>query len=351
VTVAQLGQLLSALHDKSDSEQALQLSELTLTERLSDLRSHSLSGDLRGGKARQALLALADTSAFMNLPVDEIPTDPAPDRSTQQRLSSLALDYLNKTVPNLPNFYATRTTKHFQENPSFEKGDVKIQRQPLHISGTEKDTVSYRGGYEISESDGGRSKKRKADDPYLVTYGTFAPILRGALDSIVSHTTLAWTHWEKIAGRSVASFRFAIPEEQSSYDAGGCCLPDGDGTVAFRSRVGYHGEIAVDPDTGAVLRLELIFDPKSTTPLIVSEIVVEYGPVDIGGKTYICPVKSVSISRGRSVTVLSETLNARARNQWRESFRTYGPYATMMNDVTFDSFHLFHAESRMLTEP
>ncbi len=351
VSVAQLEQLVSALHDKSDSEQALQLSELTLTERLSDLRSQRLIGDLRGGKARQALLTLADSSAFLDLPGDEIPTDPPPEHANQQRLSSMALQYLNKTVPNLPNFYATRTTEHFQENPSFDKGDLKIPHQPLHLAGTEKDTVSYRSGYEVSESTGGRSKRRKSDEPYLVTYGSFAPILRGALDSIVSHTSLTWSRWEKIAGRSVAIFRYAIPEGQSSYDTGGCCLPDGDGTGAFRSRVGYHGEIAVDPDTGAVLRLELVFDLNSTTPLIVSEILVEYGPVDIGGKTYICPVKSVSISRGRSVVVFSETLNARPRNQWRESFRTYGPYATMMNDVTFESFHLFHADSRMLTGP
>jgi hypothetical protein len=103
--------------------------------------------------------------------------------------------------------------------------------------------------------------------------------------------------------------------------------------------------------TGAIRRLKLIFDLKSTTPLAQSEIMVEYGPVNIGGKTYFCPVKSVSVSRGRSVAVLSETLNARARNQWRESFRTYGPYATLLNEVTFESFHLFHADSRMLTGP
>ena len=76
---------------------------------------------------------------------------------------------------------------------------------------------------------------------------------------------------------------------------------------------------------------------------------VEYGPVEIAGKIYICPVRSVSVSRGRSVVVMSETLNARAKIQWRESFRTYGPYATMLNDITFDAFHLFHADSHMLT--
>jgi len=76
---------------------------------------------------------------------------------------------------------------------------------------------------------------------------------------------------------------------------------------------------------------------------------IEYGPVEIAGKSYICPVKSVSISRGRSVAVLSETLKDREKIAWHESFRTYGPYATMLNDTTFDAFHVFRADSHMLT--
>jgi VWFA-related protein len=351
LTVEQLGQVLTTAHDKSDAELAQQLSALTLTERLSRTKLLSWMANLRGGKARQAFLALADASAFLDPPAKEIPADAPPDHDAQQRIASLALEYLNKALPNLPNFYATRTAVHYQENPPFEKGDAKITYQPLHVADTVKDTVFYRNGYEVGESDSGKNKKRKVDEPYLVTYGTFGPILRGALDAIiVAPNGLSWRRWENGAGKSLAVLGFVIAEEKSAYDTGGCCLPDGDGTSAFRSRVGYHGEIAIDPATGAILRLELIFDLKSTTPLNRSEIMVEYGPVEIAGKTYICPVRSVSISRGRSVVVISEALNARAKTQWRESFRTYGPYATMLNDITFDTFHLFHADSHMLTD-
>ena len=125
-------------------------------------------------------------------------------------------------------------------------------------------------------------------------------------------------------------------------------MPDGDGTIAFHHRAGYHGEITIDPMTGAILRLELIFDLKSTTPDIRSEAMIEYGPVEIAGKSYICPVKSVSISRGRSVAILSETLNGHEKIQWHQTFRTYGPYATMLNDITFDTFHVFRTDSHML---
>jgi hypothetical protein len=79
---------------------------------------------------------------------------------------------------------------------------------------------------------------------------------------------------------------------------------------------------------------------KSTTPLIRSDIIIEYGPVDIGGKAYICPVRSISISRARTVTTLTE---------WDESFRTYGPLETMLNDVVFEQYHVFRAKARLLT--
>ncbi len=349
VTVEQLEQVLTTAHDKPDAELARQLSELTLSERLSSRELLSSIAVLRGRKARQALVALADASAFLDPPAGEIPADAPPDHNAQQRITSLALGYLNKTLPNLPNFYATRTTVHYKETPPFEKGDAKITYQPLHAADTEKDTVLYRNGYEIGESEAGRHKKQKADEPYLVTYGTFGPLLRGAIDAIVvAPGGLSWKRWEQGAGKPLAVFDYVIPVEKSSYDTGGCCLPDGDGTSPFQKRAGYHGEITIDPTTGALLRLELIFDLKSTTPLTRSEIMIEYGPVEIAGKSCICPVRSASISRGRSVVVLAETLNDRQKIAWQASFRTYGPYATMLNDISFDAFHMFRADSRML---
>jgi VWFA-related protein len=350
VTVEQLGQVLTTAHDKPDAELARQLSELILTERLSSTELLSRNASLRGQKARQALVSLADASAFLDPPPGEIPADAPPDHHAQQRITSLALEYLNKAVPDLPNFYATRTTVNYQETPAFEKGDAKITDQPLHNADAEKDTVFCRNGYEVGESATGRNKKRKADEPYLVTYGTFGPLLRGAVDAIfLDPGGLSWRRWEQGAGKPLAVFGYKIPEEKSSYHIGDCCLPDGYGTSAIRIRAGYHGEIAIDPMTGALLRLELIFDLKSTTPLIRSEIMIEYGPVEVGGKSYICPVRSVSISRGRSVTVLSETLKNREKIGFHESFRTYGPYATMLNDISFDAFHVFRADSHMLT--
>jgi hypothetical protein len=56
---------------------------------------------------------------------------------------------------------------------------------------------------------------------------------------------------------------------------------------------------------------------------------VEYGPVEIGGKTYTCPIRSVSISLN---------YDAFART----------PETNLLNDVTFADYHLFRPESRIL---
>jgi hypothetical protein len=131
-----------------------------------------------------------------------------------------------------------------------------------------------------------------------------------------------------------------VQSRTSRYNVWGCCLPEGDGTNGFDLIAPYHGEVSIDPVSGAVVRLEAIADLGSFVPLLRSDIVVEYSPVEIGGKTYLCPVKSVSVMTSRSVAFLKE---------WDEGFRTFGPYATTMNDITYDSYHLFRAESRMLT--
>jgi hypothetical protein len=75
--------------------------------------------------------------------------------------------------------------------------------------------------------------------------------------------------------------------------------------------------------------------------MLSSGIMVEYDPVVIGEKTYICPIRSVSISRQRTVKLVEE---------WGESFGTYGRFETILNDVIFGKYHVFRAQSRIVTD-
>jgi VWFA-related protein len=330
VTVDQLEQLL-------DAGVARDFAGLELTERLSSAKLSLWVSRVHGEKARKELVGLADASAFLEPPSAEIVSDPTPNASEQQLIISMAAEYVRNTIPKLPNFNARRTTVRYEDTPQFHEGNTLMNYEQLHMTESSMETVLYRNGTELVDSGKKRANSKGRE---LTTYGTFGPVLRlvQGLFAIPGH--LAWSRWEQDEHGRRAVFRYTVPLKQSLYEVSGCCLPSGDGTRAFNIVAGYHGEIAIDPTSGAILRLEAKADLKSFVPLIKSDITVEYGPVEIGGKIYLCPVKSVSLMRSRSVVFLKE---------WDEGFRTYGPYATTMNDITFDNYHVFRAESRVLT--
>jgi hypothetical protein len=66
---------------------------------------------------------------------------------------------------------------------------------------------------------------------------------------------------------------------------------------------------------------------------------VEYGPVVIGANTYICPARSVSISRQRRIMDIEE---------WGETFKVDAPFETLLDDMVFDKYHMFRSTARML---
>ena len=339
VTVEQLEQLLDAIHSQGDGEVARQLSTLQLTQRVSDTRLASWTAATHGKKTRQMLKTLADASAFMPPPPAEVVADAPPDAAAQLRLISLAANYLKETMPKLPNFFAARTTVHYEESAQFNQASSRVDYEPLHATQNFKETVLYRNGSEVADAGTTKRRRRNTKDPYLITYGTFGPILGFVRDAIAVPNALTWSHWERGPNGTRAVFRYAVPMKRSQYRIMGCCLPGGEGTNGFQALAGYHGEITLDPASGAILRLAAEAEIEGFPPIDSSNIMITYGPVEIGGKTFICPLRSVSTMRTRSVTMKME---------WDEGFRTYGPYLTMLNDISYEDYHMFRGESRMM---
>jgi VWFA-related protein len=340
VTIEQLEQELGTAHSSSDAEVARRLSGIQLTERMSSAQLSSWKDRMPGPKAWAALVALADTSAFLNPPAAEIPATAPPDFAEQRQMLSRTIDYLRTTIPRLPNFFATRTMvryeEPFEDDQSWKKatGD-----QTLHMTGSASATVLYRDGAEAVDSETVKGKKSKADDRYLVTKGTFGPFL-GMVIQDAARGNLTWGHWEQSTDGPRAVFRYGVPEKESHYEIAHCCLLAGDGTGLFQRMAAYHGEIAIDPTSGAIAHVTLEADMQPNLPVLLSGILVEYGPVEIGGSTYICPVRSISIMRGRPRRLI---------NEWGASLRVYGPPQTMLTDTTFGDYHMFRSEMRILT--
>jgi hypothetical protein len=104
VTVDQLEQVLVAQEaaHRTDADIAQQLSGLELTERVSTARLARLKADLPGEKAQQALIALADSSVFLDPPAAEIPANPRPDAAALRQMLVSVVNYVNTTGASCP---------------------------------------------------------------------------------------------------------------------------------------------------------------------------------------------------------------------------------------------------------
>lgn len=297
ITVEQLKSRLAAAHGEPDAMVAREIAGLELSERLSSARLTRCLADLPGNRARDALLVLADMSAFLDPPPSEIPAMERPDLTSQRKMIALTMNYVNKTLHDLPNFYATRVTTSFRRQMASDN--------PLHFVGKYSDLELYRNGRpQLQRS---RPHSRAVG---LTTSGEFGPILGTAiLDA--ARGNLTWSHWEQGESGTLAVFRYAVSAKESHY-------------VVQDRRCAYEGEITVEPSTGAIFRIVLRTDLDPANPLDVADMVVEYAHVELGGRNYICPLKGVALSEG-------------LQQMW-------------LNDVVFENYHMFRPNMRILPD-
>ncbi|MGA2217460.1 MAG: VWA domain-containing protein [Terracidiphilus sp.] len=343
VTVAQLEDLV---HSQIDLPR--KLANLELTERLSTPRLDALLSAIHSERERQALTADADMSLALPPPPDEIVNRPPPTLEEQRAILGHTFDYLKNAIPQLPNLYALRNTVRSEEprTRADEIWKMPHDDQTLHFAASEHATVLYRNGQEVVERKQKLSRRRIAVARVrdLETRGMFGPILTYVLmAAAASPGSLNWKRWERGKYGDLAVFSYRIASRNSKHEVTFCCLPEGDGTTVYQNKTDADGEFALNPDTGAIMRIvidaDLDEERDPDVPLIRSQQMVEYGPVELAGNTYTCPLRSVAISRGRSERVL---------NEWGMVFSLYGYFETMINDVAFGGYHKFGGEARIL---
>jgi len=338
VTVDQLDQALAKVKSKPDQEVVRWLSGLQLTERMSTPNLMRWKDAMPGVQSWKALTALADSSAFLGLPSEDIPHTAPLDQDAQRQLLALATAYVENTLSKLPDFFATQAINMFEDTPLGHEDATPYQ--PLHYADYMSATVFYRGGKEVMETHSGEvAEKDQTVTPTagLLSSGEFGPVLNTVLTD-AQKGELTWDHWEAGAASPVAVFRYSVPRSRSHYKVK-VLVPDRG--YPFQARPGYHGEIAIDPASGTILRLTLVADLIDDDPMSRADLMVEYGPVEIGGRTYVCPVKSVAL------TVASQDLQTVELHGFISHAR--GPSQTLLNDVTFEHYHVLRSDVKILT--
>lgn len=356
VTVQQVEELLAVSSRLADVKLGTEISGLELTVRASSARLLKWEGQFTGKRTRDALMALADASAFLELPRSDIPAIEKPDAEARKQIFIRAIDYVHVTLPKLPNFIARRSTTHFDDvSPMQRKLDQYLTDQangvrsamsppsttsssgvqPMHIGDRSSVVVTYRDGREVADGPAEKDRKSDAGNRRFTTVGEFGPILPVVMGDVI-HGKLYWGHWELGASGPLAVFRYTVPVEVSHYTL----LGVGDSPQL----PGYHGEIAVDPELGTIMRVTLVAEPRPPWQGWESSILVEYGPVKIGDGTYTCPLRAVALSR---IPAMSYELNKENEVNPEES-KLPIPARTFLNDVTFTDYHVFHADVRIL---
>ena len=354
LTVDELERMLPSLHDAGDSKAARQLASVKLTERASAERLARWQNELQGSRSRQALVALADASAFLRPPAAEIPSTAPPDDATQKLMLARMMDYVKETIPKLPNFVALRTTTAFEITTADllhsqqdltqlfqtrQSGKISYQaigpakwsglpNGQLFWIGSFAQTVRYREGYEEEEPVAETSGRAGKPLFSLTSVGEFGAILDVILDEAPADA-IVWDHWEQGAKGKVAVFRYAVPRERSHFAVGFT-------TDQVPDYPAYHGEIAVDPEKGSVLRITMEATEHDPGTIHEAFIVVEFGPMQIAGMDYIVPLRGVAMVK---------TYDAFA------NLSAQPPpiaYQTAINDISFTSYHVFRTKSRVV---
>ena len=348
ITVAQLQQAIAAVPGKSDAELSQQLSGFELTERLSSIRLAQWSSTFPGDKSRQTLLLLADKSVFLNPPADESPVDDMPDPAATRQMLVKLVNYVNTTLRQLPNLIASRETTGFEDRPQEDAleatGTVSYSYLPLHVVGKSLASVTFRDRKEVVDENAGKGSKQGPRIGGLATSGEFGPILSTVLSDALKGK-ITWARWEQGPTTRWAVFHYEVPEDKSNYRVRFCCVVNGfnaDGQAdlqPFDEQASYNGEIAFDPADGTIFRMTLEAALPPHELVSNAGMMVEYSPADIGGKSYVCPARSVSM--------LGAHIYQPHGMFSKSNFQ--GPSKTFLNDVVFGNYRRFGSESHILT--
>ena len=344
VTITQLRDFLLVQRRSKhpDSETADRLSSASLGERLTDPDLNQIISDTEPGpESLQQLRLLVEASIFAAPPAGEIPALPPPTPDQQQAMLTAAATYAQTALRHLPDFLAIRDTSRFDNRPAPLDHKHPKARIQLHWTGEFKDQIAYRHGTEIAEDldTTATTSPQLAIHPGLHSIGEFGPILSLVFNDF-RQGTIAWSRWETDpAHETFAVFHYTVPRSASHYLVDFCCYTtpeDETQELSFRDHPAYHGEVILDPDSGVVRRITIESDLDPSAPIISSRLAVQYGSVQIDGRSYICPLHSLA------TTALHNHKMARIDGIGIEHH---------LNEIQYLDYHKFGSSSRMLVNP
>jgi len=342
LTPVRVEELAKQIHSQAIDENAARaLSEVYLTERLTDETLARIMRVAPGPKTQAALQELAADSAFLDPPPVELPQREKLGLAEQKALLTRAVQYASGFVRALPDFICTIETRLLDDD-SHRASGAEGKWERFHLRGVAVSGLTFDGGKETYriQTINGRLARDSKPPRGLTTWGEFGPLM-AELFLEDSDPSFFWSHWENFEGKQLAILGYSVKAAHSHYAVTWCCsaIIGAYGKYPpITTNVAYTGQIFLDPDSGSILRLtRQTVELPLESHIDIIRTMVEYRPVEIGGSMYVCPFRSVSVAR--------ETRNT-ARNSYDYSPQT----VTNLNEVRFTGYHKFEIESKILSD-
>jgi hypothetical protein len=103
----------------------------------------------------------------------------------------------------------------------------------------------------------------------------------------------------------------------------------------------------VHPESGVITRLVLEADMDPGRPVSIANAFVEYGPVEISGKTYVCPARSATMLVAQLIVEHGKATKSGETYYHQTEERLN---VTSVNDSSFEQYHVFGSEMRIVPE-
>jgi len=337
ITAQELKDMLTQLQQqkKNDDEVATALKQVEMSEQLTPEMLNSLGSLLPGQQSLAQVYILEARGAMLPPPPSNIPTDAAPDADGQKALLDKAADYVSKTYSQLPDLTATKTTLRFQDSMDTVAASSGMKGSATEVvtgSGFSNSPQFFRfinSADSAAQSDKGVEKMPTAKDPTpwgrngYIALQEQGPVLGNVMNEAQAAGRITWLRWELVNGKKTAVFSFVVDKKKSRYAVNYCCFPDTEeaglmsysGPKAagsappsltpsahgnfqtntnwkpFKATVSYHGELFINAETGIVVRLIQDGEFKPTEVVHQEDTRIDWGPVAVGDKTLVLPVK------------------------------------------------------------
>jgi hypothetical protein len=226
--------------------------------------------------------------------------------STDDEIIAAARDAADRLIDNLPDFLVQQsTTRNFSRTlpPKWQVLDV-VTAEVASVGGKE----DYR---DIKVN--GKPSSRPIEKSGAWSTGEFQTTLESLLNPYTS-AAFQKTRDDTLNGRSAYRYDFQVKQQNSDWDIH---APDGS-----KATPAYRGTVWIDKATSNVMRIEEQTDSLPLSfPFDKAETVVEYGFMNIDGKTYPLPVHSDILTCQRGSTICTK------------------------NDINFRNYRKFGADS------